>query len=286
MQKIKLWFSICRPHSLFASACPVFIGLLALGELPDLVTAIITLLCALSLQILSNLINDYYDYRRGCDKAGRVGPYRALAEGIVSEKQMRNACLVALSASVLFGAYLIYTGGWIIFAIGVLSILFAWLYTATSHSLSYLGIADIFCFLFYGPIASLGTAYLQISQFNLDVFFAGSVCGCIAVCVLASNNIRDIDDDRKVGKRTIPVRFGKTFALVGVGVMIAVAFVCTLFAFRSVLVASIILPATFIYIKLLRASGQQYTKCLVLFGLLNAVYVVLVTIEMCLRNWL
>ena len=149
MQKIKLWFGICRPRTLFASVCPVLMGLIAIQSVEAAWVALATLLCALSLQVLSNLINDYYDFKRGSDKAGRVGPARALAEGLVDEKQMRNACLIAVGMSVALGLYLVVEGGWVILAIGVLAILFAWLYTATHHSLSYLGIADIFCFLFY-----------------------------------------------------------------------------------------------------------------------------------------
>ncbi|MBQ3983588.1 MAG: UbiA family prenyltransferase [Bacteroidales bacterium] len=110
MQKIKLWFGICRPRTLFASVCPVLMGLIAIQSVVDAWVALATLLCALSLQILSNLINDYYDFKRGSDKAGRVGPARALAEGLVDEKQMRNACLIAVGMSVALGLYLVVEG--------------------------------------------------------------------------------------------------------------------------------------------------------------------------------
>ncbi|MBQ5458315.1 MAG: prenyltransferase, partial [Bacteroidales bacterium] len=99
MQKIKLWFGVFRPYSLFISASPVLAGLLVLGNVPNILVAVATLLCAMSLQVFSNLVNDYYDFVRGCDKAGRSGPQRPLAEGIVNEKQMRTACIVALSVA-------------------------------------------------------------------------------------------------------------------------------------------------------------------------------------------
>ena len=140
MQKIKLWFGVCRPYSLFVSASPVIAGLLAFGQVLDIPTAVVTLLCAMSLQVFSNLVNDYYDFVRGCDKAGRSGPQRPLAEGIVNEKQMRTACIIALTVALLLGAYLVWVGGWVILLVGVLSALFAWLYTATRFSLAYLGI--------------------------------------------------------------------------------------------------------------------------------------------------
>lgn len=277
MQKIKLWFGICRPRTLFASICPVLMGFIAVGGMPRAVVAAVTLLCGVSLQVLSNLINDYYDFRRGSDKAGRVGPSRALAEGLVTEVQMRRACLIALGLSVAEGIYLVLTGGWVILAIGVLSIFFAWIYTATPHSLSYLGIADIVCFLFYGPVATVGTAWLQTGRFSLTALLLGCVCGCVAVCVLATNNIRDIEDDRAVGKRTFPVRFGKNAARVGVALMLVGAEAFALLALKgSPSVWLMLVPfgvSVFLYVRLLKAQGAQYNLCLFRFGLLNACYV-------------
>ena len=277
MQKIKLWFGICRPRTLFASICPVLMGFIAVGGMPRPVVATVTLFCGVSLQVLSNLINDYYDFRRGSDKAGRVGPSRALAEGLVAEVQMRRACLIALGLSVAEGIYLVLTGGWVILAIGVLSIFFAWIYTATPHSLSYLGIADIVCFLFYGPVATVGTAWLQTGRFSLTALMLGCVCGCVAVCVLATNNIRDIEDDRAVGKRTFPVRFGKNAARVGVALMLMGAEAFALLALKgSSSVWLMLVPfgvSVFLYVRLLKAQGAQYNLCLFRFGLLNACYV-------------
>ncbi len=277
MQKIKLWFGICRPRTLFASICPVLMGFIAVGGMPRPVVATVTLLCGVSLQVLSNLINDYYDFRRGSDKAGRVGPSRALAEGLVAEVQMRRACLIALGLSVAEGIYLVLTGGWVILAIGVLSIFFAWIYTATPHSLSYLGIADIVCFLFYGPVATVGTAWLQTGRFSLTALLLGCVCGCVAVCVLATNNIRDIEDDRAVGKRTFPVRFGKNAARVGVALMLVGAEAFALLALKGCpSVWLMLVPfgvSVFLYVRLLKAQGAQYNLCLFRFGLLNACYV-------------
>lgn len=286
MQKIKLWFGICRPRTLFASVCPVLMGLAAAGAVLRPAVAAATLLCATSLQILSNLVNDYYDFLRGTDKAGRVGPARALAEGVVAVKQMRNACWVAAGAGVGLGLPLVMVGGWAILAIGVLALLFAWLYTATSHSLSYLGVADIFCFLFYGPIAAAGTAYLQTGELSWAAVRLGCACGCIAVCVLATNNIRDIEDDRAVGKRTFPVRFGADAARVGVALMLACALPLTCSAlgtnaFRWLM----IMPFGFsvlMYVRLLKARGSLYNRCLFGFGLLNACYCVVVWVAVLL----
>jgi 1,4-dihydroxy-2-naphthoate octaprenyltransferase len=246
-------------------------------------TAFLTVLCALALQILSNLINDYYDYKRGTDKQGRVGFKRALAEGLVSEREMLTACLVTLSIALILGAVLCYIGGWVIVVIGITAILFAWLYTATPYSLSYLGIADIFVFLYYGVIATWGTVWLQFQSaeqpFDFSLFtpvYAGAVCGLISMCVLAINNIRDVDDDRLVGKRTIPVRVGKTWALVLLGVVVALMPLFAWLAFGLNWAVGIIIPAIVLYLNVLRAKGAQYNLCLLQAGVVNLVYVVLV----------
>lgn len=274
MQKIKLWFGVCRPYSLFISASPVLAGLLVMGNVPNILVAVATLLCAMSLQVFSNLVNDYYDFVRGCDKAGRSGPQRPLAEGIVNERQMRTACIVALSVALLLGAYLVWVGGWVILLIGVLSALFAWLYTATRFSLAYLGVADIVCFLFYGPVASAGTVYLQVAEFSLAAFYAGCACGCIAVCVLASNNIRDIEEDRAVGKRTFPVRFGRIAALVGVATILLASVAFAVLGFGTLWLLFLLLPDLVLYVLLVKAEGKKYNKCLFRFVLLDVVYVV------------
>ena len=269
-----LWLRIIRPQTLFASACPVLAALILTG-IHNTLAAVLTLLCSLSLQILSNLINDYYDFKRGADKKARAGFKRALAEGEVTESQMKRACLITASVAVILGAWLISQGGWPILLIGLTALLFAWLYTATSHSLSYLGIADIFVFLYYGVLASLGTAIIQHSPASWPVFSAGAVCGLISMCVLMINNLRDMDDDRLVGKRTFPVRFGKK---AGHAALLTYCLLMPLFAwqaFASIYPTLIVLPALLLFRAITRAQGTQYNKCLLMTGLLNVLYILL-----------
>lgn len=280
MNRVALWFRIVRPQTLFASLCPVLVALLAMeGPITSATVAAVTIACALALQILSNLINDYYDFRRGTDKKGRAGFRRALAEGEVSERQMLTACLITLGVCVVCGLYLIYIGGWVILAIGATALLFAWLYTATSHSLSYLGIADIFVFLYYGVIAACGTSYLQSGLYEWRVFEAGAVCGLISMCVLLINNLRDIDDDRQVGKRTLPVRFGRG---AGLGLMLCVVLlmpVMAYLAFGMSLPMLVVLPALCLFVAVTKAQGTTFNKCLVAAGLINVLYTVLVSVS-------
>lgn len=275
MKRLLLWLRIVRPQTLFASACPVLTALIVSVHGINLVGAI-TLICALSLQILSNLINDYYDYRRGADKQGRQGFKRALAEGEVSEKQMLTACCIALSISVLTGLYLVYTGGLPILLIGVSAIIFAWLYTATSHSLSYLGIADIFVLLYYGILATMGTQYLQWGYFHTHYLHLGIVHGLISMCILMINNLRDIEDDRAVGKRTLPVRFGKRAAEVIMGVVILLIPFMAWICYSWSLPVLVGIPAIGMYIAVLRAKGAEYNKCLLMASLTNLIFTLLV----------
>jgi len=293
MKRVILWFRIIRPETLFASSCPVLVGLLLarsfIGEIGwyGHVTGILTVACSLALQILSNVINDYYDFIRGADKRGRVGFKRALAEGTVRKGQILAACLVTLVCAVALGAALCYIGGWMIIAIGASGILFAWLYSATRYSLSYLGIADIFVFLYYGIIASWGTVWLQYKAAGLacdysysSAVYAGAVCGLISMCALAINNIRDMEDDRAAGKRTIPVRVGKSTALCLFGCLVVLIPVFAWLAFGLNWTLAVILPAFLLYGVVLRAKGAQYNLCMLLAGMVNLVYVELVWLSL------
>lgn len=274
-----LWLRIIRPQTLFASLCPVLVVLICMGSPITWPTALLTIACSLSLQVLSNLINDYYDFRRGTDKQGRVGFRRALAEGEVTESQMRKACLLTLTISLITGLYLVIVGGWVILAIGLTALLFAWLYTATSHSLSYLGIADIFVFLYYGVIASCGTYYLQTNQFSWSVFFAGGVCGLISMCVLLINNLRDMDDDRRVGKRTLPVRFGRKAGLGLMGVVVMLMPVMAYLAYGWSLAMLVIVPGILLWRAVSKAEAAAFNRCLLAAGLMNVLYTLLVIID-------
>lgn len=280
--RMLLWLRIVRPQTLFASLVPVLVGVLSVHRSGTAVvathptlTAVLTALCALSLQILSNLINDWYDFKRGTDKAGRAGFRRALAEGEVTERQMLIAIGIDLSIAVLTGLYLVWEGGLPILAIGLSAILFAYLYTATSHSLSYLGIADIFVLLYYGLIASAGTAYLLTGSFVPMAFHAGAVCGLISMGVLMINNLRDIEDDRAAGKRTLPVRFGKRGGEIVMLAEVLLMPVAAWMAFGFSPSVFIVLPALALYVCVLHASGPLYNRCLLATGLLNFLYLIL-----------
>lgn len=280
-RNILLWLRIIRPQTFFASCCPVVVGLCITPYSISPLIATLTLVCALSLQILSNLINDYYDYVRGADQKGRDGYKRALAEGEVTKQQVKTAILITLLMVIISGITLVFYGGWRILLIGVSAILFAWLYTATRYSLSYLGIADIFVYLYYGIIATMGTTYLQGTTFFYPkAFYAGSVCGLISMCVLIINNLRDIEADRAVGKRTFPVRFGRKAGEMGMLVIILLTPLFAYKAFGMSCITAILLPLLGLWIMVVRAkSGKRYNLCLLCAGICNMLYTISVAIS-------
>ncbi|TGX83580.1 1,4-dihydroxy-2-naphthoate octaprenyltransferase [Palleniella muris] len=285
---IALWFRTIRPQTLLLSLIPVLIAVVVVdksGTPVNTMTAVLTALCAVSLQVLSNLTNDYYDFLKGADKAGRVGYKRAIAEGSISVSGMRRACLITAFIACLLGLPLILIGGWVILAIGLSALLFAWLYTATSHSLAYLGIADIFVFLYYGVIASSGTTYLLlssngshpelISTLMVKSYYAGAVCGLISMCVLMINNLRDINDDIPVGKRTIPVRVGRRGAEYIMFIYVLLMPCFSILAFGLDLPALIVFPAYALWRMTTKAEGKKYNRCLIYAVLVNITYFVL-----------
>lgn len=287
-KKILLWLQITRPGTLAAAISPVLAGLILVAwyNTIDILTAIITLIAALSLQIASNFINDYYDYKKGSDKAGRIGFKRALAENLVTLKQMKVAIYIDLSVAVICGIYLIYIGGLPILLIGLFAILFAWLYTATSYSLSYLGIADLFVLIFFGPIAVGGTVYLQLHYCPLKSLLLGCICGFISMAVLTVNNLRDRDADAEAGKKSLIVRFGKSFGEIEYLCLYLLTIPCLYFIGHTFFSYLISVLGLFLFLKLRKTEGKDYNKMLIMTGLSNVVFIFLFFIDFLISHFL
>jgi 1,4-dihydroxy-2-naphthoate octaprenyltransferase len=171
------------------------------------------LLAAIFIQIGTNYYNDYADFARGVDTPDRVGPLRATQAGLVAPMQMKAAAAIAFALAVVCGAYLIYRGGWVIAVIGFASIGAGYLYSATRFALAYVGLADLFVLVFFGPVAVGGTYYVQTLSMTPSVLIAGLAPGLLATAILLVNNIRDIDQDRAADKYTLVVRFGRRFGV-------------------------------------------------------------------------
>src|SRR5690606_32661354 len=174
--------------------------------------AFVALLGALLIQIGTNFSNDYSDFVKGADTAERVGPLRVTQAGLVRPGAVRTAAAIVFGAAFLSGMYLVWRGGWPILLVGVLSIVSGILYTAGRHSLAYLGLGDLFVLVFFGPVAVGGTYYVQALELPAPVLVAGLMPGLFSTAILTVNNLRDADTDVRTGKKTLAVRFGKTFA--------------------------------------------------------------------------
>lgn len=207
---MKAWIMAARPKTLPAGAGPVLLGLsLALPQC-DILIAILTLLCALLLQISSNLINDYYDGVKGLDNEERLGPPRATALGLLEPKKVKLGFIFTLSLSFILGVTLMIKGGTPIVIIGLSSLFFSWAYTGGPIPLSYFGLGELFAFIFFGPVAVYGTWYLQTLRMipPMPVLLVGMSVGLISAALMGVNNLRDRLSDQKANKVTLATLLG------------------------------------------------------------------------------
>lgn len=234
---MKKWISAARLRTLPLALSSILMG----GVLAQsvfmfrwdvFVWAIIT---TVLLQILSNFANDYGDTQNGADTVERVGPLRAVQSGEITSSQMKTAIILMGAAALFSGIYLIYVafGGfqskyfWRFLAIGLLSILAAYTYTAGKRPYGYAGLGDVSVFLFFGIVGVVGSYFLYTLHFEWSLFLPGAACGGIAAGVLNINNIRDIASDTNAGKVTIPVRIGRKNALIYHWALLLMVMVCT-----------------------------------------------------------
>lgn len=211
---LKSWLLASRPKTLWAAISPVLIGtaMAHADGLSHWPSALAALLAAMLIQIGTNFANDYFDFVKGTDTAARIGPTRATQAGLIAPLTMRTAFIAVFAVAMLLGLYLVWRGGWIIVLIGSVSILLGVLYTATRWALAYTGFADLFVLVFFGPVAVGGTYYVQTLTIEPLVLLVGFAPGLISTAILTVNNLRDLEQDKKAGRKTLAVRFGGTFA--------------------------------------------------------------------------
>ena len=195
MLKVNYWIQAARPQTLVASLAPVICSSFLCYKYYqfNFLIFFLTVLSAVLIQIMTNFINDLYDFKKGADKENRLGPDRMIQKGFISENEIKNAILLLLLLSVFTGLYLVIIGGWIILVIGLSSFLFAYLYTATKFSIAYNGLGEVFVFLYFGLIAAIGTAYLQTHSYLFDSLVIGCIFGFLNMSLLIINNLRDVN---------------------------------------------------------------------------------------------
>jgi 1,4-dihydroxy-2-naphthoate octaprenyltransferase len=210
LSTFKIWLLAIRPKTLPAATSPVIVGTaLALGDrVFSSGPAAAALAAALLLQIGSNLANDVYDFKKGTDTKERTGPVRVTQAGLLPPHQVMRGMLAVFALAFLIGIYLTRVGGWPILAIGIFCIIAAIAYTGGPYPLGYHGLGDVLVFIFFGPVAVGGTYYVQALQLNSVVWWASLPMGFLVTAILVVNNFRDLDTDRKAGKRTLAVRLG------------------------------------------------------------------------------
>ncbi len=207
-----VWWLAIRPKTLSVSLVPVMVGSsLAYAETGAVLwlPLLVALLAAMLIQIGTNLHNDVSDFERGADGAERVGPARATASGWLAPAVVRRAALACFGLAVLLGFYLVWHGGWPILLLGLCSIAAGWAYTGGPRPIAYSALGELFVWLFFGLGAVMGSYYLQTLSLGWSVFVAASMVGLLAAAVIAVNNYRDLDSDRKIGKNTLAVRIGR-----------------------------------------------------------------------------
>ena len=234
------WLAAARPRTLLLSLSGILMGGgLAWAEHPDASpwTIIFCALTAVTLQILSNLANDYGDYEKGVDNARRTGPRRTLQSGALTPRQMRVGMAVTAALALLFGALLIGVFAqlsWceqVVFALlGLAALAAALLYTLGKHPYGYHGLGDLFCFLFFGWVAVAGTWYLATAPLAVTNSFAillpAMAMGCLSTAVLNINNLRDYENDKASGKHTLVVKMGLKNAFIYHVFLLVIPFLC------------------------------------------------------------
>lgn len=211
---IKTWTLAIRPKTLLAGIIPVLVGSfsteLSFSEIHWFVL-FSSLLVAVSLTIAVNLINDALDAKKGKDTHERIGFLRVTQSGLLTENQVLAAGIGVLFFTFLFSLPLIIKGGVPILIMVLLSMLCSYLYTGGPYPISYNGLGELFVILFYGFGAVMGAYYLQAGRVNLIALIISLQMGCLATVMIAINNLRDISEDSKTGKRTLATRFGVCF---------------------------------------------------------------------------
>jgi 1,4-dihydroxy-2-naphthoate polyprenyltransferase len=266
------WLAGARPRTLPAACSPVIAGtgLAVFEQGASWVAAVLALVVSLALQVGVNYANDYSDGIRGTD-AARVGPQRLVGSGLASPPLVKRAAFVSFGIACLAGlALVIMTQYWWLLAVGVACVLAAWYYTGGRHPYGYVGLGEVFVFVFFGLVAVCGTAYVQVGRVSLATLLTGVWVGALACAILVANNLRDIPGDQQAGKRTVATRLGdaRTRALYVILVVLSalliiiVALVTTWWALLGLVGLILIIPA--IRVVMSRAAG------LALIGVLKA----------------
>lgn len=227
LKQFKIWIEAARLRTLPVSIAGVIaaVGVAKWEHRFMWLPSLICLIFAILAQITSNFANEYYDFKRGTDKKGRVGPRRGVTEGDISPKTLRNVTFSTLFLACTIGCCLIPFGGWWLIPVGITIAIFALAYSTGPYPLSYHGLGDIAVLVFFGLVPVNLTYYVQAGGWSPFALLVSIAIGLMGVNVLLVNNYRDMDDDKEAGKHTTVVIFGRkvagTFYLVSGGIAVS-----------------------------------------------------------------
>ena len=206
-----MWWSAVRPATLAASVAPVLTGTAIALHQGDVRwgAGVGALVVGVAMQLGVNFANDYSDFVRGAD-AVRVGPVRAASSGVVAPEHVRWAAVGAFGVAALAGLLLSIAVDLRLLAVGAACLLAGWLYTGGPRPYGYLGLGELFVFLFFGLVATAGTVYVETGRLTPLAVLMACAMGFLATAILVLNNLRDIDTDAAAGKRTLATRIGRT----------------------------------------------------------------------------
>jgi 1,4-dihydroxy-2-naphthoate polyprenyltransferase len=226
---VRIWLMAARVRTLPASIAPVLVGTALAGWAGTFhpLRFVAALIGAMFIQVGTNLSNDYSDARRGADTEDRLGPVRVTAGGLVPPGRVLVATYLSFGIAVLAGAYLIVVAGWQLLVVGAASILAGVLYTGGPRPYGYEGLGELFVFLFFGIVAVAGSYFVQVKHLDWEAFALAVPVGLVAAGILVVNNFRDLDTDRRAGKRTLAVRLGRQRTRVMFATIIYLAYLLT-----------------------------------------------------------
>ncbi len=291
MNKTLIWILAARPKTLLAAFVPVIVGTsLAVAEGSyNLFVSSVALICSILIQIGTNFTNDLYDHLKGADTKERVGPKRALNEGWVTVAQMKVAIYLSFLLSFLMGLYLVYYAGPFILLIGILSIISGFMYTAGPFPLAYNGLGDLFVFLFFGFVGTVGTYFIHTGYISSQALISAIPVGALVTNILVVNNYRDIEQDKMAGKQTLAVLLGKNFAFVEYCTLLASSFAVPLIMYIYydltywIFLPYLTLPFAYkLIIMLLNYKGTELNPALELSAKLSALFGLLFSLGLCL----
>jgi 1,4-dihydroxy-2-naphthoate polyprenyltransferase len=212
--KLNSWLLASRPKTLLAAVVPVMVGSALAISMKKffLPYSIVALLCSVLIQIGTNFTNDLYDFLKGSDTVKRKGPRRVLASGLITVNQMKLAIVLVFGLTFLLGLYLVYSVNLLILWVGIFSIIAGIIYTAGPFPLAYNGLGDVFVFIFFGIIGTMGTFYLHTQEISILSLVVSIPVGALITNILVVNNFRDIEEDREANKMTLAVILGREFS--------------------------------------------------------------------------